>query len=66
MSRPAGREHHLARRTFDERNAEFFLQLADLRGQRRLADEAGFGRAAEVLVVGEGHQVTQVAEVHER
>jgi len=56
MSRPAGVSH--------QRHAEFFLELADLRGQGRLADEAGLGGAAEVLVVGEGDEIAQVAEIH--
>src|SRR5690606_17609173 len=58
------RQHHLAWRAFHQRHAQFLLQLADLRRQRRLADEAGRGRAAEVAMVGQRHQVLEVAEVH--
>ncbi|MNI73621.1 hypothetical protein D3C73_1296420 [compost metagenome] len=61
----AGRgQHHLARRAFHQRQAQFLFQLADLRRQRRLADEAGSGGPAEVLVIGQGHQVFQVTQVH--
>src|SRR5690606_37352372 len=42
------REHHLAWRAFDQRHAELVLELTQLGRQRRLADEAGRGRAAEV------------------
>ena len=40
------------------------LELLDLRRQRRLADEAGLGGAAEVPVLGHGDQVLEVAQVH--
>ena len=44
-------------------NAEFALQLPDARAQRRLADpDAGRG-AAEVTLVGDGEEVSEVAEV---
>ena len=45
---PGRGQHHLARRAFDQRHAELVFELADLRGERRLADEAGRGGAAEV------------------
>lgn len=57
----AGRgQHHLARCAFHQRQAQLFFQLADLRGQRGLADEAGGGSPAEMLVVGQGYQVLQI------
>ena len=61
---PGRREHDLPRGAFDQLHAEFVLEFFQLRRQRRLADMAGFGRAAEMPLVGEGDQVAQVAEVH--
>ena len=57
------RELHALGRAFDELHAEIFLELLELRRQRRLADEAALGRASEVTRVGHGHQVTQVLEL---
>ena len=59
-------QQHLARRALDERDAELFLELLDLRRQRRLADEARLGGAAEMLVFGERDQISEVAQVHGR
>ena len=42
------------------------LELLELGRQRRLADEAGLGGPAEVAVVGHGHQVPEIAQVHGR
>jgi hypothetical protein len=57
-------QHHPAWRAFDQGDAELVFQLADLRGQRRLADEAGRGGTAEVLVVGKRDEVAEITEVH--
>jgi hypothetical protein len=57
-------EQHLARRALDEGDAELVFELLDLRRQRRLADETRLGGVAEVLVLGEGDEVTQIAQVH--
>ena len=53
---------------FDELHPEGLLEFFQLRRQRRLADEAARGRAAEVPVIGHGHQVAQVLELqlHDR
>ena len=59
-------QHDLARRTFEQRHAQLLLQLADLGGEGRLADEAGGGGAAEVAVLGQGYQVFEVAKIHGR
>ena len=59
-------EQHLARRALDERDAELFLELADLRRQRRLADEARGRGAAEMLVFGQRNQISEVSQVHRR
>src|SRR3546814_5604719 len=53
-----------ARRAFDQRHAQFLLQLADLGGERGLADEARRRGAAEVQVLGEGDEVLEVTQVH--
>jgi hypothetical protein len=66
ISRPRFGQQHLARRALDQRHAQLVLQLLDLRGQGGLADEAGFGGAAEVPMLGQGNQVVQVAQVHGR
>jgi len=52
------------RLALDQRHAEVFLELADLRGQRGLAHEAALGGPAEVPLVGQRHEVAEVAEVH--
>src|SRR3546814_20499146 len=53
-----------ARRAFDQRHAQFLLQLADLGGERGLADEARPRGAAAVQVLGEGDEVLEVTPVH--
>ncbi len=57
-------QQHLARRALDQRDAELVLELANLRRQRRLADEARLGRAAEMLVFGQRNQISEVTEIH--
>src|SRR6185437_12258994 len=57
-------QQDLARRALHQCHAEFVLELLDLGGQGRLADEACLGGAAEVLVVGEGNEVMEIAQVH--
>ena len=57
-------EQDFARRALDQRHFEFFLELLDLRRQRRLADETGFRGAAEMLVFGERNQISEIADVH--
>ena len=56
----------LAESVLDKGDAEFFLQLPDLGGQRGLADMAGFGRPSEVPQVGQRSQVSEIAKVHDR
>ncbi len=48
----------------DQRHAEVALELADLGGQGRLADETPLRRAAEMPLIGEGNEVAEVAQVH--
>lgn len=59
-----GRERHAPRLSLDEGDAQVLLELAHLRGQRRLADETALGSPAEVPLVRQCHEVAQVAEVH--
>ena len=57
------RQHHPAWGPLHQRYTKLFLELLHLRGQRRLADEACLRRPAEMLVVGEGHEVLEIAQV---
>ena len=57
-------QHELARRTLHQHHPQLFLELPDLGGQRRLADETRLRRLAEMAQLGQGNQVTQVAQVH--
>jgi len=58
-------QQHAPRRALDQGDAQLVLDLLDLRGQGRLADEAGLGRASEMLVFGESHEIAKIAKVHE-
>src|SRR5208283_4603920 len=58
------RELDVLRLALDQLHAEVLLQFLELRGQRRLADEAAFGRAAEMPGVRERHQILQIPEIH--
>ena len=60
-----GRQHDVARCALHERDAEFLFEFLDLRRQCRLADEAGRCRTPEMFVVGECHQVLEVAQIHD-
>ena len=48
---------HASGLSFDERHAEVFLELANLRRKRRLADETFRGGLAEVSLIGERDEV---------
>lgn len=48
--------------TLDEHDAEVLLELAQLRRQGRLADEAALGGLAEVPGIGDGDEIAQVLE----
>ncbi len=60
-----GRENHLPVAAFDKGDFQFFFEFADLRRQRRLTDEARFGGATEMQMLGQCDQITQVAEIHQ-
>ena len=61
-----GGQHYPAWGAFHQGHAQLFLELADLGGQGRLADEARGRGTAEMLVVGQRDQVVDVAQVHGR
>ncbi len=48
----------------EQRRADFALQLLDLLAERRLADAQAGGRPSEVKFLGNGGEVTQVAQFH--
>src|SRR5690349_21107507 len=56
-------ERHALRRALDELHAEVFLELLELRRQRRLAHEAAFSRAPEVAGVRHGDEISQILEL---
>jgi hypothetical protein len=58
-----GGQRHAFGRTLDELHAEVFLELLELRGQCRLADEAAFRRAPEVARIGDRDEVAQIFEL---
>ena len=53
-------------RAGEQRAAQLLLQRADLLAERRLGDVQARGGAAEVQLLGDGDEVTQLAEFHER
>jgi hypothetical protein len=57
-------QQDIARGALYQSNAEFFLQLFELRGQGGLTDETGFGGATEMAGIGECYEITQITEIH--
>ncbi len=57
-------ERHRAPRAHEQLHAQLLLQRADLLAQRRLGDVQPQRRASEVQFLGDGHEVTQVAQLH--
>ena len=64
ISRSQARSAPPLARALEQRDAEQLLELAQLHRERRLADAAGLGGAAEMPVLGDGQQVAEVTEVH--
>ena len=62
--RAGRRQRHALGLPLDECHAQVTLELADLGGERRLADGAALGRPAEMPLVGQRHEVAEVAEIH--
>ncbi len=59
-----GGQGDFAGATLEQRNAEFFFQFANGHAQRRLADKAGFRRAAEMVGAGKSDDVAQFSQCH--
>ena len=59
-----GRQRNTLWLTLHERHAQVFLELADLRRQRRLADARALGRATEMPLVRERDQIAEIPQVH--
>ena len=51
-------------RTLEERHPQRLLEFPELRAQGRLADVAGFRRAAEMAEIGEGDEIAELPEGH--
>ena len=50
----------------DHQDAQIFLEMAQAGGEGRLRHAAGLGRAREMPLAGEGHEVAELADVHGR
>jgi hypothetical protein len=60
-----GRELDAAGRAVQQRHAELGLEPADLLRERRLGDVQALGGAAEVALLGDGDEVTEVSELQD-
>ena len=54
-------QQHLPVVPLDEGDAQVFLELLDLRGQRRLRHVTGFRRPTEMAMFGHGHQIGEIS-----
>jgi hypothetical protein len=59
-------QRHAPRLSLDQLHAEVVFQLLELRRQGRLTDERALCGLAEVLGVGQGHEIPQIAQIHGR
>jgi len=55
---------YVLRLSLHQFDAEIFLELLQLSGQSRLADERSLRRLAEMTGVGQRHQIFEVLEIH--
>ena len=55
-------QHDLAGPALDQFDAEPLLEIADLHGQRRLGHRAGLGGAAEMPVLGQRIEITELPQ----
>ena len=55
------RQHDGAPGALDQRRAEQALEVLEARAERRLGDETGIRRLAEVELIGERDEITQLA-----
>jgi hypothetical protein len=58
------RHANSASRTLEEPDTQLSLQVVDLPPQRRLSDAQSGGSSGEGARLGDGHEVTEVAELH--
>jgi hypothetical protein len=61
---PGGGELDAARAAHEQLGAHLLLEVADLPAERRLGDVQPRGRPPEVQLLGDGHEVAEVAELH--
>jgi hypothetical protein len=65
QERPAGiGELYLSRGAQQKLHLDLFLQLADLLTERRLRDVEPLGRATEVELIGQRHEIAEVPKLH--
>jgi hypothetical protein len=57
-------QRHAARRALQESDPELDLEPAQLLADRGLDDVQALGRAPEVQLLGDGHEVVQLAKLH--
>jgi hypothetical protein len=53
-----------ARQTLKQSNAKLFLQVLDLLAEWRLCDAELFGGMCETAVIGDGHEIAQMPQIH--
>jgi hypothetical protein len=61
---PRGGEAHSAWETLEQLAAELLLKSTDLLGQGRLGDQEMLGGGGDRAVLGDRHEVLELAEVH--
>ncbi len=59
-----GRQPLEAVAPLDDQDPQPFLQMPQAGGQGRLRHAAGLGRAREMLLAGQGHEIAQLPDVH--
>jgi hypothetical protein len=57
-------ETYAAGRSFEERYAQFLLEIADLTSKRRLRDVQARGSSRQVTLFGDGHEVFELRKTH--
>ncbi len=62
--RTGGRQGDASARPFEQGDADLHLEVADLLAQRRLRHAQDVGRRGEAEVLGDRHEITEVAQLH--
>jgi hypothetical protein len=57
-------ELHAARQPVEQREADLFLEIPDLAGQRRLGHAQAARRAPVMLLLADCHEIPQVPQLH--